>query len=53
MRKLFVLMVMMMTFIGMKAQMILSDTHAMLRLEQCRRKKRWLPSPWWMHATRW
>ena len=27
-------MVMMMTFIGMKAQMILSDTHAMLRLEQ-------------------
>ena len=34
MKKLFALMVMMMTFAGMKAQMILSDTHAMLRLEQ-------------------
>ena len=34
MKKLFALMVMMMTFTGMKAQMILSDTHAMLKLEQ-------------------
>ncbi len=34
MKKLFALMVIAMTFMGAKAQMILSDTHAMLKLQQ-------------------
>ena len=34
MKKLFALMVMMMTVAGLKAQMVLSDNHAMLKLEQ-------------------